>query len=274
MPLTHNISAISGTNAHQGTDIANSLPTLASQVKSVRHTSQAPSFFSRLMSAFKPKNRISVAKRKECSTAKSKTTSTAKIKSSSAAKSKNQCLSKQVLESSSGKKLAYAIGPKGAAELIEKLTETYAMAGVESIYALVDLELKNIESSQTHIRALASTNLNQGIYAHSLEESAFNPNGVENDVERATNWIVNASNSKDNDSENIATILKEYASNGKDLLDFDNLKELHARLVPGIERDYRGPSIAGGKLLSSISGENMLKQHIRSLKGSRCLIMI
>ncbi|NMV05549.1 effector protein, partial [Vibrio parahaemolyticus] len=98
---------------------------------------------------------------------------------------------------------------------------------------------------------LASTDLSQGVYAEGLAEGAFNKSGVTNNVERAAAWIINASNSKGNDAENITSLLKEYASNGKDLLNMENLKELHARLVPNVERDYRGPNISGGTLPSS-----------------------
>ncbi|MFH4574185.1 VopS family T3SS effector adenosine monophosphate-protein transferase [Vibrio diabolicus] len=183
-----------------------------------------------------------------------------------------RAMTESMLETNSGKNLTSLIGESAAKSLAGRVVKDYGggvsaaqknpAGSINQMQAVFDMEVMHLKSAQRHIEGLASTDLSQGVYAEGLAEDAFNKSGVTDNVERATAWIINASNSKGNDAENITSLLKEYASNGKDLLNMDNLKELHARLVPDVERDYRGPNISGGTLPSSIGGEGMLKQHI------------
>nr|QIU79793.1 VopS family T3SS effector adenosine monophosphate-protein transferase [Vibrio harveyi] len=183
-----------------------------------------------------------------------------------------RAMTEAMLETDSGKKLTSLIGESAAKSLAGRVVKDYGggvsaaqknpAGSITQMQAVFDMEVMHLKSAQRHIEGLASTDLSQGVYAEGLAEDAFNKSGVTDNVERAAAWIINASNSKGNDAENITSLLKEYASNGKDLLNMDNLKELHARLVPDVERDYRGPNISGGTLPSSIGGEGMLKQHI------------
>ncbi len=183
-----------------------------------------------------------------------------------------RAMTESMLETDSGKNLTSLIGESAAKSLAGRVVKDYGggvfaaqknpAGSINQMQAVFDMEVMHLKSAQRHIEGLASTDLSQGVYAEGLAEDAFNKSGVTDNVERAVAWIINASNSKGNDAENITSLLKEYASNGKDLLNMDNLKELHARLVPDIERDYRGPNISGGTLPSSIGGEGMLKQHI------------
>ncbi|HHX8270444.1 TPA: VopS family T3SS effector adenosine monophosphate-protein transferase [Vibrio diabolicus] len=183
-----------------------------------------------------------------------------------------RAMTESMLETDSGKKLTSLIGESAAKSLAGRVVKDYGggvsaaqknpAGSITQMQAVFDMEVMHLKSAQRHIEGLASTDLSQGVYAEGLAEDAFNKSGVTDNVERAAAWIINASNSKGNDAENITSLLKEYASNGKDLLNMDNLKELHARLVPDVERDYRGPNISGGTLPSSIGGEGMLKQHI------------
>lgn len=183
-----------------------------------------------------------------------------------------RAMTEAMLETDSGKNLTSLIGESAAKLLAGRVVKDYGggvsaaqknpAGSINQMQAVFDMEVMHLKSAQRHIEGLASTDLSQGVYAEGLAEDAFNKSGVTNNVERAAAWIINASNSKGNDAENITSLLKEYASNGKDLLNMENLKELHARLVPNVERDYRGPNISGGTLPSSIGGEGMLKQHI------------
>ncbi|WP_085344556.1 VopS family T3SS effector adenosine monophosphate-protein transferase [Vibrio sp. ArtGut-C1] len=183
-----------------------------------------------------------------------------------------RAMTESMLETDSGKNLTSLIGESAAKSLAGRVVKDYGggvsaaqknpAGSITQMQAVFDMEVMHLKSAQRHIEGLASTDLSQGVYAEGLAEDAFNKSGVTDNVERAAAWIINASNSKGNDAENITSLLKEYASNGKDLLNMDNLKELHARLVPDVERDYRGPNISGGTLPSSIGGEGMLKQHI------------
>ncbi|HHX8334539.1 TPA: VopS family T3SS effector adenosine monophosphate-protein transferase [Vibrio diabolicus] len=184
----------------------------------------------------------------------------------------DRAMTESMLETDSGKNLTSLIGESAAKSLAGRVVKDYGggvsaaqknpAGSITQMQAVFDMEVMHLKSAQRHIEGLASTDLSQGVYAEGLAEDAFNKSGVTDNVERAAAWIINASNSKGNDAENITSLLKEYASNGKDLLNMDNLKELHARLVPDVERDYRGPNISGGTLPSSIGGEGMLKQHI------------
>ncbi|HIF5692713.1 TPA: T3SS effector adenosine monophosphate-protein transferase VopS [Vibrio parahaemolyticus] len=183
-----------------------------------------------------------------------------------------RAMTEVMLETDSGKNLKALIGDDAVKSLAVRVVKDYGggvaaaqknpEVRINQMQAVFDMEVMHLKAAQRHIEGLASTDLDQGVYAEGLPEDAFNKAGVTNNVERAAAWIINASNSKGNDAENITSLLKEYATNGKDLLDMDNLKELHARLVPNVERDYRGPNISGGTLPSSIGGEGMLKQHI------------
>ncbi|HHX8583150.1 TPA: VopS family T3SS effector adenosine monophosphate-protein transferase [Vibrio diabolicus] len=183
-----------------------------------------------------------------------------------------RAMTESMLETDSGKNLTSLIGESAAKSLAGRVVKDYGggvsaaqknpAGSINQMQAVFDMEVMHLKSAQRHIEGLASTDLSQGVYAEGLAEDAFNKSGITDNVERAAAWIINASNSKGNDAENITSLLKEYASNGKDLLNIDNLKELHARLVPDVERDYRGPNISGGTLPSSIGGEGMLKQHI------------
>ncbi|HHF3151993.1 TPA: VopS family T3SS effector adenosine monophosphate-protein transferase [Vibrio diabolicus] len=183
-----------------------------------------------------------------------------------------RAMTESMLETDSGKNLTSLIGESAAKSLAGRVVKDYGggvsaaqknpAGSITQMQAVFDMEVMHLKSAQRHIEGLASTDLSQGVYAEGLAEDAFKKSGVTDNVERAAAWIINASNSKGNDAENITSLLKEYASNGKDLLNMDNLKELHARLVPDVERDYRGPNISGGTLPSSIGGEGMLKQHI------------
>ncbi len=183
-----------------------------------------------------------------------------------------RAMTESMLETDSGKNLTSLIGESAAKSLAGRVVKDYGggvsaaqkkpAGSINQMQAVFDMEVMHLKSAQRHIEGLASTDLSQGVYAEGLAEDAFNKSGVTDNVERAAAWIINASNSKGNDAENITSLLKEYVSNGKGLLNMDNLKELHARLVPDVERDYRGPNISGGTLPSSIGGEGMLKQHI------------
>ncbi|MCF6452217.1 VopS family T3SS effector adenosine monophosphate-protein transferase [Vibrio sp. MMG022] len=182
-----------------------------------------------------------------------------------------RAMSEALLDTKSGQDLKSQIGEGSTKALAGKVVKAFGggAMGVKNnpntamgLEVVFETEVKNLKAAQAHIEGLANTDLSSGVYADSLAEEKFNKTGTTNNLERAAAWIINASTSKGNDADNITALLKEYAANDKDLLNMDNLKELHARAVPNIERDYRGPATAGGALPSSIGGEGMLKQHI------------
>ena len=180
-------------------------------------------------------------------------------------------MSELLLDTEPAKSLNTQIGEDATKALASRVVKAFGggAMGVKNnpkvasgLDIILAAEVKNLKAAQTHIEALANKDLSADIFSEALAETKFNKTGTTDNVERATAWIVNASNSEGNDAENMAALLKEYATNGKDLLNMENLKELHARLVPNIDRDYRGPSISESTLPSSIGGESMLKQHV------------
>ena len=190
----------------------------------------------------------------------------------------NRAMTEAMLDTDSGKKLASLIGEEEAGTLVGNVVADFGGGvaalqksptfSIDQMRAILDIEVMHIQSAQQHIEGLASVDLSQGVYAETLAESIFNPTNLVSNVDRATAWIINASNSEGNDAENIRALLSEYASNDKDLLNMNNLKQLHHRLVPNVDLNYRGPNLSGGTLPSNISGEGMLKQHLESFLQS------
>ncbi|MBV4457950.1 hypothetical protein KVG96_08335 [Pseudomonas sp. COR58] len=135
---------------------------------------------------------------------------------------------------------------------------------VESMEALVTIDVKNINALNEHHRALlTSEGLSDAKYHQVYEEGRFNPTGLTDDADRATAWILNASNSKGNEFATLKALLREYSGNGLVLNDPAVVRELHKRLVPTVPA-LRTPNLETG-YPSSISGSIMLDQHLPKL---------
>ncbi|WP_434525089.1 VopS family T3SS effector adenosine monophosphate-protein transferase [Photorhabdus asymbiotica] len=190
-----------------------------------------------------------------------------------------RAMSESLQDTETGKKLHNLMGHQATAQLINKLvapqqsfvsleqlrkqpSATNAIANLEPVLMM---EEKNLLAAQHHQEAIRGQDLSQGIYAETLSEDFYNPNKLTDNIDRAAAWILKASTSGGNEWSNFTALLKEYTHNGKDLTDSQVLKELHHRLVPNIERDYRGPAISGGSLPSSIGGAAMLARHLETL---------
>ncbi|NHB96018.1 VopS family T3SS effector adenosine monophosphate-protein transferase [Photorhabdus stackebrandtii] len=190
-----------------------------------------------------------------------------------------RAMSESLLNTETGKKLQELMGHQATAQLTSKLVapeqsfvsfeqlrkQPSASGAVASLEPILMMEEKNLLAAQRHQEAIKGQDLNQGIYAETLSEDFYNPGKLTDDVDRAAAWILKASTSGGNEWSNFTALLKEYTHNGKDLTDSQNLKELHHRLVPNIERDYRGPAISGGSLPSSIGGAALLARHLEIL---------
>ncbi|MQL47135.1 VopS family T3SS effector adenosine monophosphate-protein transferase [Photorhabdus khanii] len=188
-------------------------------------------------------------------------------------------MSESLQNTETGKKLQDLIGHQATAQLTSKLVlpqqsfvsleklrkQSSVTDAIASLEPILMMEEKNLLAAQRHQEAIKSQDLNQGIYAETLPEDFYNPNKLTDNVDRATAWILKASTSGGNEWSNFTALLKEYTHNGKDLTDSQTLKELHHRLVPNIERDYRGPAISGGNLPSSIGGAALLARHLETL---------
>ncbi|WP_445497542.1 VopS family T3SS effector adenosine monophosphate-protein transferase [Photorhabdus sp. SF281] len=190
-----------------------------------------------------------------------------------------RAMSESLLNTETGKKLQDLMGNQATAQLTSKLVapeqsfvsfeqlrkQPSASGAVASLEPILMMEEKNLLAAQQHQEAIKGQDLNQGIYAETLSEDFYNSGKLTDDVDRAAAWILKASTSGGNEWSNFTALLKEYTYNEKDLTDSQNLKELHHRLVPNIERDYRGPAISGGSLPSSIGGAALLARHLETL---------
>ncbi|AKH64880.1 MULTISPECIES: VopS family T3SS effector adenosine monophosphate-protein transferase [Photorhabdus] len=190
-----------------------------------------------------------------------------------------RAMSESLLNTETGKKLQDLMGHQATAQLTSKLVapeqsfvsfeqlrkQPSVSDAVASLEPVLMMEEKNLLAAQHHQEAIKGQDLSQGIYAETLSEDFYNPGKLTDDADRAAAWILKASTSGGNEWNNFTALLKEYTHNGKDLTDSQNLKELHHRLVPNIERDYRGPAISGGSLPSSIGGAALLARHLETL---------
>ena len=181
-----------------------------------------------------------------------------------------------LVNTASGQALEAVIGPSLTRALVNKQLplftdiESWRASGspasvADDLEPIIWVEVNNVNHAQQHQQSLLQQDLGSAPYNNVLSESDYNPKGFTGDVERAAAWILDASNSAGNEWENFTALLREYRSNGKDLTDATVLKELHQRLVPDIDSSYRGPSISGSRVLSSITGEAMLDQHLKKL---------
>ncbi|WP_139831478.1 MULTISPECIES: hypothetical protein [unclassified Pseudomonas] len=135
---------------------------------------------------------------------------------------------------------------------------------VESMEALVTIDVKNINALNEHHRTLlTSEGLSDAKYHQVYEEGRFNPTGLTDDADRATAWILNASSSKGNEFATLKALLLEYSGNGLALSDPAVVRELHKRLVPTVPA-LRTPKPETG-YPSSISGSIMLDRHLPRL---------
>ncbi|MFJ4196788.1 hypothetical protein [Pseudomonas sp. NPDC089534] len=135
---------------------------------------------------------------------------------------------------------------------------------VESMEALVTIDVKNINALNEHHRTLlTSEGLSDAKYHQVYEEGRFNPTGLTDDADRATAWILNASSSKGNESATLKALLLEYSGNGLALSDPAVVRALHKRLAPTVPA-LRTPKPETG-YPSSISGSIMLDQHLPKL---------
>ncbi|MFL1499643.1 VopS family T3SS effector adenosine monophosphate-protein transferase [Pseudomonas sp. O64] len=186
-----------------------------------------------------------------------------------------RALAEALVNTASGQALEALVGPSVTRALVNKQlpfasleslrTSGSSASVVGGLEPILMVELKNLGLAQQHQQSVLQQDLGSAPYNSVLSESFYNPKGYTEDVDRAAAWILKASTSGGNEWENFTALLREYRSNGKDLTDATVLKELHQRLVPDIDRSYRGPAISGGRLLSSITGAAMLDQHLKTL---------
>lgn len=125
------------------------------------------------------------------------------------------------------------------------------------------VEYKNLVAMQAHQQGLLTKDLGKAPYHGVLDESRFNPHGLTDNTDRATAWILNASNSE-NETNTIRTLLLEYAASNKPLTDPTIYNELHRRVAPNAFDKYRSPR-PDVRYPSNISGTAMLEHHMAKM---------
>lgn len=133
----------------------------------------------------------------------------------------------------------------------------------EALQDALRVEYKNLVAMQAHQQELLTKNLGKAPYHGVLDESRFNPHGLTDNTDRATAWILNASNSE-NETNAIRTLLLEYAGSNKPLTDPAIYNELHRRVAPNALDQYRSPR-PDVRYPSNISGTAMLEHHMAKM---------
>jgi len=157
--------------------------------------------------------------------------------------------------------------------LIRQQAQKYSLANLrqfkdhavlpELFHDTLKVEYKNLTAMNQHQTTLLASDLGKSPYNGILEDVSFNPDRLTDNADRATAWILKASNSR-NEADNIRTLLHEYSNNGKSLTDPAVYKELHRRLVPETTDALRSPT-AQARYPSNVSGAAMLEKHLATL---------
>ncbi|MCX4025926.1 hypothetical protein H0A36_19015 [Endozoicomonas sp. SM1973] len=172
----------------------------------------------------------------------------------------------KVLSEGNGAELVKLIGNSASREIVNKLKASHPKISPEQIDIYLSIEVANLNKSHKHIAGLREKSLTGGVFDQPLIKDG-KPTTYSNNADGAVNWILDASNSRGNDGNEFSVLLQEYVNNGKDLTDFSVIKELHQKLVPNINKDFRGP-VPESPLPSSIGGEVMFKRHLEGLKSN------
>ena len=129
-------------------------------------------------------------------------------------------------------------------------------------------ETKNLNKASNSIERLFNKNLDRSIYSSKLDLSSYSKENDKSNFDFAASWILKASSSKGNERNNFIQLLKQYSEGDQDLTNIDVLNDLHLKLVPDLTEDYRGPSLQGGNLPSSVGGMTLLESHLNKLKSN------
>ncbi|MCP1445855.1 hypothetical protein J3D54_004987 [Pseudomonas sp. GGS8] len=186
-------------------------------------------------------------------------------------------LSDIVLRSEGGEKLKSLLSADAADTLVKHEAQKWSLSSLypykdnplelpNRIEGLLELEVKNINFMNAHQDALLKLDLGKPPYNGVLEESAFNPRGLTDNVDRAAAWIAKSSNSK-NDVEGLKTLLGEYAASRQSLSDLAVVKEIHKKVLPTPSATYRGP-VLHAPYPGTVSGTHLLEKHLEKLDPS------
>ncbi|MHC8306053.1 hypothetical protein [Pseudomonas sp. PB3P13] len=134
---------------------------------------------------------------------------------------------------------------------------------VDTLNSALKVEYKNLTAMLAHQKGLLTKDLGKMPYHGIAEEIRFNSTGVTENADRATAWIVSASNSQ-NESTAIRAVLREFSASNAALTDPATYKELHRRLAPQAIDRYRSPH-PDVRYPSNITGAAMLEKHLADI---------
>lgn len=176
-------------------------------------------------------------------------------------------------QSDDARSLAKVLGTDTVDSLSRQLAHKYSL---DNLYQFKDhtvlpeifdytlkVEYKNLAAMNQHQAIVRASDLGKAPYGGVLDEVSFNPGGLTDNVERATAWILKASNSR-NDADTISALLREFSRNGRSLTDPAVYQALHRRLVPEATNTLRSPT-AEARYPSNVSGAAMLEKHLATL---------
>ncbi|MFJ7792954.1 hypothetical protein [Pseudomonas sp. NPDC096950] len=157
--------------------------------------------------------------------------------------------------------------------LIRRQAQKYSLANLhqfkdptvlpEIFNDTLKVENRNLAAMNQHQAIVRASDLGKAPYGGVLAEMSFNSGGLTDNVERATAWILKASNSR-NDADTISALLREFSRNGQPLTDPAVYQALHRRLVPEPTNALRSPT-AEARYPSNVSGAAMLEKHLATL---------
>lgn len=176
-------------------------------------------------------------------------------------------------QSDDARSLAKVLGTDVVDSLTRQLAQKYSLDNLyqfkehtvlpEIFDYTLKVEYKNLAAMNQHQAIVGASDLGKSPFGDVLDEVSFNPGGLTDNVDRATAWILNASNSR-NEADTISALLREFSRNGQPLTDPAVYKALHRRLVPEAANTLRSPT-AEARYPSNVSGAAMLEKHLVTL---------
>ncbi|MHC8407272.1 hypothetical protein [Pseudomonas sp. TMB3-21] len=180
------------------------------------------------------------------------------------------------LNSDSARQLGNVVDPTVVEQLIRRHAQTYYLDNLRQFPEATELadvlsstmkvEYNNLTAMRAHQTDLLTRDLGKMPYHGIADEIRFNSTGLTENTDRATAWILSASNSQ-NESAAIRAVLQEFSASNRALTDPATYKELHRRLAPQATDSYRSPR-AEVRYPSNITGAAMLEKHLAGIDAA------
>ena len=182
-------------------------------------------------------------------------------------------LAEIALKSDSARQLGNIVDSTVVEQLIRRHAQTFYLGNLrlfpdagefaDVLSSVMKVDYNNLTAMRTYQTGLLTKDLGKMPYHGIADELRFNSAGMTENTERATAWILSASNSH-NESATIRAVLRDFSANNKALTDPATYKELHRRLAPQATDVYRRPH-ADVRYPSNITGAAMLEKHLADI---------